>query len=100
MESTLKWIPLTSSGNAGDITRRTSYALVKHVFPPPSREHDSCITSAQRTVEPLFCLATLLSDLARETLDAALAEYNAINPVMDLVLFDEVSVVFVTDQRI
>lgn len=27
---------------------------------------------------------------ARETLDAALAEYNAANAVMDLVLFDEV----------
>lgn len=26
----------------------------------------------------------------RETLDAALAEYNAANAVMDLVLFDEV----------
>ena len=31
-----------------------------------------------------------VSPWIRETLDAALAEYNAANAVMDLVLFDEV----------
>lgn len=82
-ESMFKWSPSISSGDSPTSSVRF-VPVVRHQGEGRSKPTSPLLPSLRRF--PLF----ICSSCIRETLDAALAEYNAANAVMDLVLFDEV----------